>query len=91
LFNKLLHLLNYLVQLLSRCAAVRSDSTDISGDLIFERSDTDLIELIEIAAENCGELASLKQFNFGISSKRQHACIEIEPAQLPINDSCIDS
>jgi hypothetical protein len=45
---------------LTRCATVWGDGNDICSYLIFERRNTNLIELVKIAAENCGELAALK-------------------------------
>ena len=71
-------------QLILGCHAVGGTLDDPRGDLLFEARDTDLEELIEVAAEDREELEALEQRRSAVECLMQHATVELEPGELAI-------
>jgi hypothetical protein len=53
--------------------------TQSSGNLIFQASDTNLKELIEVLRKDCNELGPFKKGNIGIRGKSENSGVEVEP------------
>ena len=50
------------------------------------RGDADLVELVEVAGEDRGELHPLEQGQLGVLGQRQHPLVEVEPRQLAVQE-----
>src|ERR1700674_2050256 len=75
-----------LIKRLSRTQAIRPNIARFAFDLLFDTGDTDLEELVEVRAEDAKKLYPLDQRLGRVLRLLQDAAIELEPAQLAINE-----
>ena len=50
----------------------------------FQSRDPDHVELVEVGRENGEELRAFQQWKRGVGGQRQHAGVEVQPAELAI-------
>lgn len=75
-------------QLLRRGEAVRAPPLLGRVQLILQPGDTDLEELVQVAAEDGQELRPLQQWRVGIGGDVEDALVELEPGQLAVGETC---
>ena len=82
---------SYRSQLLSRGPAVPGRLIDAGDQLVFERCNPDLEELVEVGRRNGTELCSLEQRDPRFGRKLQDPFVKRKPTQLTIQEPLIGS
>src|SRR5579864_1034370 len=72
-------------ELLARSHAIRRALSDPKHNLLFQAADANLEELVEIPAEDSQKLGPLQERRTRVLGKRQDALVEIEPAELAVD------
>src|SRR5260370_22442931 len=75
------------LQLLQRRHAVRRRHRDGRQHLLLEAGDADLEEVVQVLAEDGEEPHPLEQGRIGVLGHGQDALVEVQPGQLPIQES----
>ena len=57
---------------------------DAGGHLVLQRRDADLEELVEVGRADRDELQPFEQRDPGLVGQGKHAAVEVEPAQLSV-------
>ncbi len=70
-------------------AAVGRRAIDPGDDLILERRDAHLEELVEVRRRDRAELGSLEQRDPGLGGELEHALVELQPAQFPVDEPLV--
>ena len=65
--------------------AVGAERRDTGSTLLDEATDSHLEELVEVRARDGQELGALQQHSRRILSQLEHPCVEVEPAQMPVD------
>jgi hypothetical protein len=71
-------------QLLGRREPVGVLAGHLRGDLLLEAGHADLEELVEVGLEDRQELRPLEQREVRVLGEGQHALVELQPGQLPV-------
>ena len=71
-------------ELLARRQPAGRGAGHAGGHLVLQRRDADLEELVEVGRADRHELQPLEQRDARLLGQRQHAPVEVEPAQLPV-------
>ena len=66
--------------------AVHRALDDLAFDLLFEARDADFEELVEVRADDAEELHPLQQRVGWVERLLQHAMVEFQPAQFPVDE-----
>ena len=77
-------------ELLRRGAPVRGRLLDAGGDLILQRGDAHLEELVEVGRRDRAELGPFEQRDADLRRQVEHALVERQPAQLAIDEPVVD-
>ena len=80
----LLGLLADLTQLLAWGEAVRGAHRQAHLVTTLQAGDANHVELVEVGGEDRQELRSLQQWQRGVGGQRQHARVEVQPAQFAV-------
>src|ERR1700694_5323324 len=72
-------------ELLARCHAVWGALGYAQHHLLLEAADANLEELVEVAAEDGKKLGAFQQRRGRVLGERQDAVVEVEPAELAID------
>src|SRR6266436_10173050 len=75
-----------LINRFGRTQSIRSNIGRFAFDLLFNPSDADLEELVQVRAEDAKKLHPLDQRLGRVLRLLQNSAIELEPAQLAINE-----
>src|SRR3984893_8725761 len=73
-------------ELLARGHTIGRALGDAKHNLLFQAADTNLEELVEITAEDGKELRALEKRRGRVLGERQDAVVEVEPAELAIDE-----
>ena len=65
---------------------VRGALHDIALDLLFEAGHADLKELVQVGADDAEEFEAFQEWRVRIQGFIQHALVELEPTQLPVEE-----
>jgi hypothetical protein len=71
-------------------SAVGSDGVDAGGQLVLEGRHTHLEELVEVGREDRAELGPLEQRDARFGDQGEDAGVELEPAQLAVDEAGTD-
>ncbi len=77
-------------ELLGRCAPVERWTVDAGDDLILQRGDSHLEELVEVRRSDRAELGPLEQRDARFAGELEHTLVERDPAQLPTEKTLVD-
>ena len=68
-------------------ATIRAGLTDFGCNLIVQRRNSHLIELIEVRSADCQKTKTLEQWHIFADREREHALVEVEPTQLAVDEA----
>ena len=78
------------LDLLRRCPSVGRGPVESGGDLVLQRPDAHLEELVEVGRHDRAELGPLEQRDPRLGREFEHPVVEREPAQLTVEEAFVE-